>query len=355
MRLRRSNCDGPGITRRRRGKGFSYAYADGRPVKDPQLLARIKKLAVPPAWTDVWICPHPNGHIQAIGTDDAGRRQYRYHDDWRVHRDREKFERVLDFAAALPEIRARVAHDLGQEGLGRDRVLAATVRLLDVGLFRVGGEEYAEENETFGVTSLRKEHVRVRAGVMVFKYPAKGSVERTVEIRDDQARALIDALRRRRNGGPNLFAYRDDDGQWVEVHAPDTNAYIKEAAGGDEFSAKDFRTWSATVLTAAALAENGTAATDKRTRRSAVVSAITEASDYLGNTPAVCRSAYVDPRIIERFEEGATIGDWIPRPPRLDQLSGNGTRRADRLRRAVEEAVIELINEGGGRSKARAA
>jgi DNA topoisomerase-1 len=354
MRLRRSNCEKPGITRRRRGKGFSYAHPDGRRVGDAETLARIRALAVPPAWTDVWICPWPNGHIQALGTDAAGRRQYRYHDQWRVHRDREKFERVLDFAAVLPDVRAVVARDLAHEGLGRDRVLAAVVRLLDVGLFRVGGEEYAEEHETFGVTSLHKEHVRIRHGSMVFRYAAKGSLERTIEIRDDDVRPVVDSLRRRRSGGEHLFAYKEG-GEWIEVHAPDANAYIKHAAGDEEFSAKDFRTWSATVLTATALAENGAADGGKQERKRAIVTAIAEAADHLGNTPAVARSAYVDPRIIDRFEHGETIADWMPRPPHLEALSAAGRGRRGRLRRTVEQAVIDLINESEVTPKAGAA
>jgi DNA topoisomerase IB len=345
MRLRRSNFEKPGISRQRRGKGFSYSLPDGRRVEDAETLARIRALAVPPAWTDVWICPWPNGHIQAVGTDAAGRRQYRYHDQWRVHRDREKFERVLDFAAVLPEVRAVVTRDLAQKGLGRDRVLAAVVRLLDVGLFRVGGEEYARDHETFGVTSLHREHVRIRHGALVFRYSAKDSKERFIEIRDDDVRPVIDSLRRRRSGGPHLFAYKED-GEWIEVRAHDANAYIKAAAGGEEFSAKDFRTWSATVLAAAALAENGAAADGgKQTRKRAVVSAIAEAADYLGDTPAVARSAYVDPRVIDRFEHGETIADWLSRLPHLDELSATGTRQRGRLRRTVEQAVIDLIND----------
>jgi DNA topoisomerase IB len=352
MRLRRSHCDEGGIARRRRGKGFSYAYANGRPVKDRKTLDRIRALAVPPAWTDVWICPWPNGHIQALGTDAAGRRQYRYHDDWRLHRDRQKFERVLDFAAALPEIRAVVERDLSQEGLSRARVLAATVRLLDIGLFRVGGAAYAEDNETFGVTSLRKHHVRIRNGVMVFCYPAKGSIERTVEIRDAKVRKVVEEVRRRRSGDGHLFAYKEE-GRWVEIRAEDTNAYIKDAAGGDEFSAKDFRTWSATVLTATALAENGAPETEREARH-AVVEAIAEAADYLGNTPAVARSAYIDPRIIERFEDGQTIAEWLPRLPKVEALSEASTKNGG-LRRTVEEAVIELINEAVAETKTGAA
>ncbi|HUE09267.1 MAG TPA: hypothetical protein VMP41_17715 [Acidimicrobiales bacterium] len=354
MRLRRSNYEKPGITRQRRGKGFSYTHPDGRRVEDAETLDRIRALAVPPAWTDVWISPWANGHIQAVGTDKAGRRQYRYHDQWRVHRDREKFERVLDFAAVLPDVRARIARDLAEEGLGHDRVLAAIVRLLDVGLFRVGGEEYAREHETFGVTSLHREHVRIRQGSMVFRYAAKDSKERFIEISDDDVRPVVDSLRRRRSGGPHLFAYKED-GEWIEVHAHDANAYIKDAAGGEEFSAKDFRTWSATVLAAAALAENGAADGGKKERKRAVVSAIAEAADYLGDTPAVARSSYVDPRVIDRFEHGETIADWLPRPPHLEELSSIGSKQRGRLRRTVEQAVIDLINESAASSKAGAA
>jgi DNA topoisomerase IB len=231
--------------------------------------------------------------------------------------------------------------------------LAAVVRLLDVGLFRVGGEEYAREHETFGVTSLHREHVHIRHGSMVFRYSAKDSKERAIEIRDDDVRRVVDSLRRRRSGGEHLFAYKDG-GEWIEVHARDANAYIKHAAGGGEFSAKDFRTWSATVLAAAALAENGTVDGGKRERKRAVVSAIAEAADYLGDTPAVARSSYVDPRVIDRFEHGETIADWLPGPPQLEKLS-SGLGPGGRLRRTVEQAVIDLINEPEGAPKSGAA
>lgn len=188
-RLRRSNFSASGISRRRRGRGFSYAYPDGQPVTDPQTLDRIRRLAIPPAWRNVWICQWPNGHIQAVGTDAAGRRQYRYHNEWRARRDREKFERVLEFARILPTVRQVVERDLAEPGLVRSRVLAAIVRLLDVGLFRIGGEEYAEEHETFGVTSLHKTHVRIEEDLLCFDYPAKGSIERMLEVRDPAATA----------------------------------------------------------------------------------------------------------------------------------------------------------------------
>jgi DNA topoisomerase I len=340
-RLRRSDCSAPGIRRRRRGRGFSYTHANGSSVADAKTLERIRELAIPPAWSDVWICPWPNGHIQAVGTDAAGRRQYRYHDQWRRERDREKFDRTVDFAAMLPILRARVERDLAQDGLGRTRVLAAIVRLLDIGLFRVGGEEYADEHETFGVASLRKEHVRMQADVMVFTYHAKGDIERVVEVRDEPARRVVASLRRRRTGGPRLFAYKQGR-RWLEIHAPDVNEYLKDVMGG-QFSAKDFRTWSGTVLAAAALAE-GEPAPDERGRRRAVTEAVGKVAEHLGNTPAVSRSAYIDPRVIERFEDGETIGAILERPPSLDTLDSQ-LKHGGRRYRAVEEAVMELVEE----------
>ena len=344
-RLRRSDCSGPGIARRHRGRGFSYAHSDGTPVTDQETRDRIRALAVPPAWTEVWICPWPNGHIQAVGTDAAGRRQYRYHDQWRVDRDKEKFDRTVDFATGLPRLRARVVRDLGGEGLGRSRVLAAIIRLLDVGLFRIGGEEYADQHETFGVASLRKDHVNLRKDVMVFKYEAKGSIERVVEIRDGPTRKVVAALHRRRTGGPNLFAYKQDR-RWVEIHAHDVNDYIKETVG-DRFSAKDFRTWSGTVLAAAALAEIEPRS-ESRARRRAVTEAVAKVAEHLGNTPAVSRSAYIDPRVVERFEQGETIEESLERPPGLEKLD-NRIKHGGRAYRAVEEAVIDLVKDGASR------
>ncbi len=309
-------------------------------MTDKETLLRIRGLAVPPAWSDVWICPWPHGHIQAVGIDAAGRRQYRYHDQWRTDRDREKFERVLDFAAALPELRATVRRGLAKDGLGRERVLAAIVRLLDVGFFRIGGEEYAEEHETFGVASLRKEHVRIHDGVMVFEYPAKGSIERTLEIRDAQACDVVTALRHRRSGGPNLFVYKEAR-RWVEVHAHDVNDYIK-AAAGEQFSAKDFRTWSGTVLAADALAEYDPVPESRTGRRRAVVEAVATVAKQLGNTPAVSRSAYIDPRVVESFEDGDTIGVRLGRGS--DGALLGRRQKGSAGSRAVEEAVIDLLD-----------
>jgi DNA topoisomerase I len=314
-------------------------------VTDGAVLGRIRGLAIPPAWRDVWICPAPNGHIQAVGIHDAGRRQYRYHDAWRVRRDREKFERVESFGRTLPVLRTAVERDLRGSELCRERVLAAIVRLLDVGCFRVGGEEYAEENDTFGVASLRKDHVRVRNGTMCFECPAKGSIERKVEVTDAAVSRVVTALRRRRGGGENLFVYKSGR-RWVAVTSNDVNDYVKSAAG-PEFSSKDFRTWTATVSAAASLAR-----TDERDSRAgrqrAVVAAVTSVAAQLGNTPAVCRSSYVDPRVIDQFKNGETICDRLTEPAELPDPGRRATRGSARKRRLIEEAVIDLLGESDG-------
>ena len=226
--LRRSRYDQPGIRRRRVGSGFAYYYDDGRRVTEVDVLARVKSLVIPPAWTDVWICPWPNGHVQALGTDAAGRRQYRYHDDWRLMRDAEKHERVLRMAAALPAMREQVAADLATEGLGRLRVLAAAVRLLDLGFFRVGGETYADEHNTYGLATLRKNHVTLEPGGLVFEYDAKGGKHRVVTIIDPDVREVIAALKRRRGGGEELLAYKNSAGRWCDVRSTDVNGHLRE-------------------------------------------------------------------------------------------------------------------------------
>ncbi len=338
VRLRRSDTSRPGLTRVPRGRGFQYLDPAGqRP--EPEALQRIRDLVIPPAWKDVWICPWPNGHIQAIGTDSAGRRQYRYHDAWREHRDREKFDRVLRFARALPELRATVARDLQREGLDRERVLATAVRLLDRGCFRIGTEQYAEEHETFGIATLRKEHVAVRGQSIVFDYPAKGSIRRVVRVEDDEARAVVAALKRRR-GAEHLLAYREGR-RWVEVESSDVNAYIK-AAAGEDYTAKDFRTWSGTVLTATLLAEPRVRASSRTATKRAVSSVVKAVAEHLGNTPAVCRSSYVDPRVIDRFGSGETIAGTLERLGPLPPDDGLGDLA---LRDAVDRAVVALIEE----------
>jgi DNA topoisomerase-1 len=333
-RLKRADCSGPGIRRRRRGKGFEYLDDDGRRVTEPSVLERIRELAIPPAWEDVWVCPWPMGHIQATGTDAAGRKQYRYHDKWRERRDAQKFEEMIDFARALPRLRERVAKDIRRRGMPRDKVLAAAMRLLDWGFFRIGSENYAEENETYGIATMGKRHVTISGDQVTFDYEAKGGQRRVQAIADRDLAGLVRTLKKRRGGGEELLAYKEG-GRWVDVKSADINAYLKEATGGD-FSAKDFRTWSGTVLAAVALAVAGMASGSKTARKRAKSRAVKEVARYLGNTPAVCRASYIDPRVFDRFDGGITIGGALP------ELVED-TAPWPVVQRAVEEAVLDLI------------
>jgi DNA topoisomerase I len=332
-RLRRSDCSGEGIGRRRRGRGFSYFDPDGATIDDEETLARIRELAIPPAWTEVWICPDPFGHIQATGIDAAGRKQYLYHSRWQQRRAERKFEAMREFAAALPRLRRAVAADLKREGMPRERALACAVRLLDLGFFRIGGEEYAETNESFGVATIRREHVSLRDGELVFDFPAKSGQRRVQAIRDAAAKRAIETMRRRRGGPEDLLAYRED-GAWRDVRSDDVNAYIQEHAG-EEFSAKDFRTWHGTVLAAVELAREPTPTSQTAAKR-AIGAAIERVSEALGNTPAVCRSSYVDPRVLDRYREGVTI------QPRASS-SSNG-RLSQRARARIEREVLALVS-----------
>ena len=334
-RLRRVDCGDSGFRRRRHGRGFVYLDHDGERIDEPETLERIKSLAIPPAWNDVWICPLPNGHIQATGTDAAGRKQYRYHDDWRVRRDADKFDSMVRFAELLPEVRQRVEGDLTLDGMPRERALACAVRLLDRGSFRIGSEGYAEENETYGLATMRKQHVSVAGDQVVFDYPAKGGQARRQRVIDEQAAEAVGLLLRRRGGGDELLAYKDGR-RWRDVRSADINAYLKQASGGG-FSAKDFRTWNATVLAAIALAVSGPVAGGSRTaRKRAIRRAIEEVAHHLGNTPAVCRASYIDPRVFDRFDGGLTIGGVLP------ELAADA-EGWPAVQRTVEEAVLDLI------------
>lgn len=298
-------CSSPGIGRRRRGRGFSYFWQDdGAPVDDEVVRERVRDLVIPPAWTDVWICPCANGHIQAVGRDDAGRRQYLYHVIWRSSRDATKHEHVLDVARALPGAREIVRDGLSGGGLGRRRVLAAAVRLLDLGFFRTGGEQYADENDSYGLATVLREHVGVeRGGVVVFEYPAKSGRDRTQTVAD-----------------PDIV-----------------NDHLKDVFGFD-VTAKDFRTWHATVLAAVGLAVS-TSADSPTARKRAVARVIGEVAEYLGNTPAVARKSYVDPRVVDRFLDGETIEAALPAlgdDTEHGHLATEGT---------VEDAVIALLTE----------
>jgi DNA topoisomerase IB len=333
--LRRSDPSGTGIRRRRRGRGFSYLGPDAATIKDPRTLARIRALVIPPAWEDVWICVDPQGHIQAIGTDAAGRRQYRYHDLWREQRDQDKHDRVRDFGAALPRVREVVCRHLEGPGLTRDRVLASAIRLIDLGFFRPGGEEYAEENGTFGLATIRKEHVTVSRGQVVFEYPAKGAKHREQAVAEDQVCAVVRSLRRRRGGGDQLLAYRSGP-RWHDVTAADINDYLREVAGGD-YTAKDLRTWHGTVLAAVGLAVSRGAVDRDAARKRAIARVIREVADYLGNTPAVARASYIDPRVIERYESGVTIASALGDLGRDCDFGDLATRGR------AEAAVVRLL------------
>src|SRR3954452_23683341 len=251
-RLRRSDCSGPGISRRRRGGGFSYVDPEGGAIRDEDTLERIRELAIPPAWRDVWICSDPLGHIQATGLDEAGRKQYLYHERWQLRAAQRKFESMREFAAELPRLRRAVKRDLAREGMPRERALACAVRLLDLGFFRIGGEEYAETNASYGVATVLREHVSIEDGQVVFDFPAKSGQRRVQSIRDPEVKAAIEAMRRRRSGPDDLLVYREN-GSWHDVRSEEVNDYLHQKAG-EEFSAKDFRTWHGTVLAAVELA-----------------------------------------------------------------------------------------------------
>jgi DNA topoisomerase I len=367
VRLRRSKLGGPGLRRVRRGKGWSYRDDDGRPV-DEETKERIDSLVIPPAWKDVWICPHPNGHIQAVGTDDAGRRQYLYHPVWREIRDRAKHERVQELVPLLPEMRRRVRRDLREEGLPRERVIAVALRMLDLGLFRTGGEEYEQEHGTHGVTTLYRKHVTVEGERVHFRFPAKSGVQRDATVKDPALAQAIRALKESRAPGKRLLQYRDGQ-HWREVTGTDVNTEFK-ALTGSNFTVKDLRTWAATVTAATALAalsvENGQdpkavaearkRAADKKSRpptpsKTAAVrterQVVKLVSEQLGNTPAVARRSYVDPVVFEKHSSGrtlATTGRLFRRLSRADRkraLAGQPLSPIGRV--VVEKAVLKLL------------
>ena len=341
-RLKRSDCGTPGITRRGRGKGFEYLDEEGRRISDPEVLERIAELTIPPAWKDVWVCPYPHGHIQATGVDDAGRKQYLYHQQWREKQDEKKFNAMVDFAKALPDMRERVERDLaGRNGLTKQRVLAAAVRLLDRGFLRIGGESYAEDNDSYGLATMRKDHVTVDANSAInFDFTGKSGIRHVRYVVDEPVADIVRELKRRRGGGDELLAYKDEEtGRWRDVKSPDIRAYVKETAG-DEYSAKDFRTWAGTVLAAVTLA-----ATDpgrravKTANKRMITHAVKQVAYFLGNTPAVARASYIDPRVFDRFRDGYTI------EPVLMDLADEPDIGQPAIQGRVEEAVLDLINE----------
>jgi DNA topoisomerase IB len=350
MRLRRVDCGSPGITRKRRGRGFAYYWSDGSKVEDPDTLTRIQALVLPPAWQDVWICPWPNGHVQALGTDAAGTSPV-------------PLPRRLAPAARRREARARaggrratararriVAEDLAAPVVTRERALACAFRLLDLGFFRVGSEQYAEDNGTFGLATMRREHVSVTGDVVVFEYTAKSGKHRVQSLVDDDVRATIRTLLRRRNDpNPELLAYKVGS-RWVDVKSHDINDYLRQVVGA-EISAKDFRTWHATVLMAVALAVSKHVPQTESARKRAVSRAVTEVAQYLGNTPAVCRSSYIDPRVVDLFYDGITIYPALERLGRPRGLRAACDARHDRGRRAQAAEEAGQVDAEAGKDR----
>ncbi|HEV7806581.1 MAG TPA: DNA topoisomerase IB [Solirubrobacteraceae bacterium] len=332
-RLRRSDPTVPGIRRLRHGRGLCYVDEDGEPVCDEVVLQRIDELVIPPAWKDVWICPYPGGHIQATGLDERGRKQYLYHPRWRARRDQEKFDDMVRFAEALPALRGVVERDLARGDLSREHVLACATRLLERGFFRIGSEDYAVTNASYGLATMRKEHVRVDGEWIGFDYPAKSGKRRVHGVVDPEVARVVATLKARRSGGGELLAYKVGR-SWRDIRSADINAYLKQASGLD-VSAKDFRTWGATVLAAVALAVTDPAVTTKTARKRAIMRAVREVAHYLGNTPAVARASYIDPRVFDRYRDGETIRGA------LGEIADDGEIPA--IQGPAERAVLELL------------
>jgi DNA topoisomerase I len=330
--LRYTTDDRPGIRRRRRGRSFQYIDPAGRTITDPRERARINALAIPPAWTDVWICPSPNGHLQATGRDARGRKQYRYHPRWREVRDEVKYGRMVAFGEALPRIRRQVDRDIARRTLSKPRVVATVVRLLDETSIRVGNDEYARENNSFGLTTMRKRHVDVDGSRIMFRFRGKGGKLSDVDVRDPRVARVL--RRCEELPGQQLFQYVDDDGDVQDVGSDDVNDYLREVTG-ENFTAKDFRTWSGTVLAAWALEELGEAGSPTQAKRN-VVRAVESVAKSLGNTPAVCRSCYVHPDVIEAHLDGSLA----------EGLARAADRRLARSMRGLtpqEAAVLALL------------
>ena len=338
--LRYSSDASPGIQRRKRGDGFFYIGPKGHRVTDLEVLKRIKRLAIPPAWTDVWICPHDDGHIQATGRDARGRKQYRYHADWRQKRDENKFDRMIAFARALPRIRRRVKRDLGRRGMPREKVLATVVRLLEATLIRVGNDEYARHNKSYGLTTMRNHHARVSGSHIRFTFRGKSAKRHEISVRDP---SLARIVRRCQDiPGQELFAYEDESGQPRDVRSQDVNEYLRSVTAED-FTAKDFRTWAGTVLAAIALREFEEVSSQAQAKKN-VLAAIEAVARMLGNTPTVCRKCYVHPKILDSYFEGNTI----------KTIRQRATRKIDRSLSQLkpeEAAVLVLIKRGLGKKQ----
>ncbi len=332
--LRYSTDAKPGILRHRRGKHFEYARLDGNRLKDARMLERIKRLAIPPAWTDVWISPHENGHLQATGRDARGRKQYRYHADWRRQRDESKFDHMLAFARALPRIRRRVKRDLARRGMPREKVLATIVRLLETTLIRVGNDEYARENQSYGLTTIRNQHARVAGSRIRFRFRGKSARRHEICLRDPQLAHIV--RRCQEMPGQELFAYESDNGEHRDIGSQDVNEYLRGITGND-FTAKDFRTWAGTVLAATALKQFETVTHKARAKRN-IMAAIEAVAKMLGNTAAVCRKCYVHPEILDSYLAGETIAT-------IRKRAASRSDRALSQLKSEEAAVLVLLEE----------
>jgi DNA topoisomerase I len=332
--LRYSSVDDPGITRVGKPGHFSFRDASGKAVRDAQTLARIKSLVLPPAWTKVWICAQARGHLQATGFDQRGRKQYRYHPDWRKTRDENKYERMIAFAQALPKIRRRVRRDLKAPGYGREKVLATIVRLLETTLIRVGNEEYAKQNHSFGLTTMRTRHAEIRAGTIHFEFRGKSGVMHAIDLHDKRLAKVVHGIAHL--PGQELFQYLDESGQRHPIHSDDVNAYL-QAIAGEEFTAKDFRTWAGTVLAAMALQEFEACDSESQAKRN-IVAAIESVAKKLGNTKAVCRKCYIHPAILDSYLSGEMLQT-------LKERVENKLRVNLHYLKPEEAAVLALLQE----------
>ena len=321
----------PGIRRRRAGRGFSYLGPDGARITDPERLEWLRSLAIPPAWTDVWISPIRRGHLQATGRDARGRKQYRYHPRWRAVRDEAKYGRLIEFARALPRIRRRTDRDLRRRGLPREKVLALVVRLLEATLIRVGNDEYARDNRSYGLSTMRDRHVEVRGATLRFTFRGKGGKEHDIDVRDQRLARIVRQVQEL--PGQSLFQYHDADGARQDVTSGDVNDYLREVSG-DDFTAKDFRTWAGTVAAAMALEELAEIDSDAGRKR-AVVRAIEAVAEQLGNTPAVCRACYVHPDVLDAYLDGTLVEALAER--------ARGVGRGAHALRPAEAAVLGLL------------
>jgi DNA topoisomerase-1 len=330
--LRYVSDDRPGYTRKAKGEDFAWLDTDGKLIRYEQRLLRIKRLAIPPAWTDVWICPASNGHIQATGRDARCRKQYLYHERWREVRDENKYDRIISFGKALPKIRRRIARDLKPPGLPRNKVLATVVQLLERTFIRIGNEEYARENKSFGLTTMKDRHVEVKGAKLRFRFRGKSGREHEVDVTDRHIAKIISKLQDL--PGQDLFQYVDDDGKVGDISSQDVNEYLREITGED-FSAKDFRTWAGTVLTAIALNAQEKFENQKQGEAN-IKTAISAVAKILGNTPAICRKCYVHPAVLENYLDQKSIDG-------LKQTTEDALEKEDVELRSSETAILKFL------------